>query len=117
MAGLLISLPNGYRWAYGADAVLFSFLLYSAVNLPPILPTGSGARTGGLRSVFDGLRFIEPLFNLNSRRSAIQRTFGARRGRGKCRGARRRCFLCALPWIDAGPGHWRGSFRPRPMPL
>jgi hypothetical protein len=25
-------------------------------------------------------------------RSAIQRTFGARRGRGKCRGARRRCF-------------------------
>ncbi|WP_406730078.1 hypothetical protein [Streptomyces sp. NBC_01794] len=24
--------------------------------------------------------------------SATQRTFGARRGRGKCRGARRRCF-------------------------
>ncbi|MEU0815533.1 MFS transporter [Streptomyces mirabilis] len=58
VAGLLISLPNGYCWAYGADAVLFSVLLYSAVDLPPILPTGSGARTGGLRSVFDGLRFI-----------------------------------------------------------
>ncbi|CAL9407437.1 Enterobactin exporter EntS [Streptomyces sp. enrichment culture] len=58
VAGLLISLPNGYCWAYGADAVLFSVLLYSAVHLPPILPTGSRARTGGLRSVFDGLRFI-----------------------------------------------------------
>ncbi|MFJ8022376.1 MFS transporter [Streptomyces sp. NPDC096311] len=58
VAGILISLPNGYCWAYGADAVLFSLLLYSAVHLPPIMPTGSGARTGGLRSVFDGLRFI-----------------------------------------------------------
>lgn len=58
VAGILISLPNGYCWAYGADAMLFSLLLYSAVHLPPIVPTGSGARTGGLRSVFDGLRFI-----------------------------------------------------------
>lgn len=58
VAGILISLPNGYCWAYGADAVLFSLLLYSAVHLPPIMPTGPGARTGGLRSVFDGLRFI-----------------------------------------------------------
>ncbi|MFD7052505.1 MFS transporter [Streptomyces mirabilis] len=58
VAGILISLPNGYCWAYGADALLFSLLLYSAVHLPPIMPTGSGARTAGLRSVFDGLRFI-----------------------------------------------------------
>lgn len=58
VAGILISLPNGYCWAYGADAVLFSLLLYSAVHLPPIMPTGPGARPGGLRSVFDGLRFI-----------------------------------------------------------
>ncbi|MFJ8828305.1 MFS transporter [Streptomyces sp. NPDC102467] len=58
VAGILISLPNGYSWAYGADAVLFSVLLYSALNLPSIKPTGSGLRTRGLRSVFDGLRFI-----------------------------------------------------------
>ncbi|WP_406151090.1 MFS transporter [Streptomyces sp. NBC_01012] len=58
VAGVLISLPNGYCWAYGADAVLFSLLLYSAFRLPSVMPTGSGAVVGGLRSVFDGLRFI-----------------------------------------------------------
>jgi len=58
VAGVLISLPNGYCWAYGADAVLFSVLLYSAVRLPPVRPTGPGPRTGGLRSVLAGLRFI-----------------------------------------------------------
>lgn len=58
VAGLLISLPNGYSWAYAADAVLFSLLLYSALRLPPVRPTGSVVRTGGLRAVLDGLRFI-----------------------------------------------------------
>ncbi|MFJ8056377.1 MFS transporter [Streptomyces sp. NPDC096142] len=59
IAGVLISLPNGYSWAYGADAALFSLLLYSALHLPSVKPTGEGAgTTGGLRSVLDGLRFI-----------------------------------------------------------
>ncbi|MEU9188968.1 MFS transporter [Streptomyces sp. NPDC048484] len=70
VAGILISLPNGYCWAYGADSLLFSLLLYSALRLPSIMPTGSkesigsngangsGDRTGGLRSVLDGVRFI-----------------------------------------------------------
>ncbi|MGV9390746.1 MFS transporter [Streptomyces olivaceus] len=58
VAGLLIALPNGYCWAYGADTVLFSALLYSAFRLPSILPTGPEAPTGGLRPVFEGLRFI-----------------------------------------------------------
>lgn len=58
VAGVLISLPNGYSWAYGADAVLFSLLLYSALRLPSVKPTGSEAPVGGLRSVLDGLRFI-----------------------------------------------------------
>ena len=59
IAGVLISLPNGYSWAYGADALLFSLLLYSALRLPSVKPIGEGApTTGGLRSVLDGLRFI-----------------------------------------------------------
>ncbi|MEW1641606.1 MFS transporter [Streptomyces sp. NPDC091219] len=59
IAGVLISLPNGYSWAYGADAALFSLLLCSALRLPSVKPTGEGAgTTGGLRSVLDGLRFI-----------------------------------------------------------
>lgn len=59
IAGVLISLPNGYSWAYGADAALFSLLLCSALRLPSVKPTGEGAgATGGLRSVLDGLRFI-----------------------------------------------------------
>ncbi|WP_413755468.1 MFS transporter [Streptomyces sp. MMBL 11-3] len=58
VAGALISLPNGYCWAYGADALLFSLLLYSAFRLPPIRPAGTVARAGGLRPVLDGLRFI-----------------------------------------------------------
>ncbi|WP_307543913.1 MFS transporter [Streptomyces sp. V3I8] len=58
VAGALISLPNGYCWAYGADALLFSLLLYSALRLPSIRPAGAGAGTGGLRPVLDGLRFI-----------------------------------------------------------
>ncbi|MFJ8936548.1 MFS transporter [Streptomyces sp. NPDC102365] len=58
VAGALISLPNGYCWAYGADALLFSLLLYSAFRLPPVKPTGTPIRAGGLRPVLDGLRFI-----------------------------------------------------------
>ncbi|RLL66223.1 MFS transporter [Streptomyces sp. Z26] len=58
IAGLLVSLPHGYSWAYGADALLFSLLLYSALRLPPVAPAGAGGRTGGVRAVVDGLRFI-----------------------------------------------------------
>ncbi|MEV7141930.1 MFS transporter [Streptomyces tauricus] len=58
VAGALISLPNGYCWAYGADALLFSLLLYSAFRLPPVKPTGARIAVGGLRPVLDGLRFI-----------------------------------------------------------
>ncbi|MFE7074638.1 MFS transporter [Streptomyces sp. NPDC057620] len=58
VAGALISLPNGYCWAYGADALLFSLLLYSAFRLPPVKPTGTPIRASGLRPVLDGLRFI-----------------------------------------------------------
>ncbi len=38
IAGVLISLPNGYSWAYGADALLFSLLLLSALRPPRSSP-------------------------------------------------------------------------------
>ncbi|MGW4048463.1 hypothetical protein [Streptomyces sp. NPDC004721] len=50
-------------------------------------------------------------------RSAIQRTFGVRRGRGKSRGARWGCFCLPLPWAGDGSGSWWGSFRPKPIAL
>ena len=57
IAGVLVSLPHGFIYAYGTDAVLFTAALYSALRLPPIPPTG--VRTvAGLRSVIDGLAFI-----------------------------------------------------------
>ena len=56
-AGLLVTLPHGFAYAYGVDATLFTAALYSVVNLPSIPPDGSG-QTLGLRSVADGLAFI-----------------------------------------------------------
>jgi MFS family permease len=57
VAGLLVGLPHGFSYAYGADALLFTAALYSAFRLPSIRPAaGGGGR--GLRAVFDGLRFI-----------------------------------------------------------
>jgi MFS family permease len=57
IAGVLVTLPHGYVYAYSADALLFTAALYSALRLPRMPPTGS-ATTLGLRAVGDGLRFI-----------------------------------------------------------
>jgi MFS family permease len=57
IAGILVSLPHGFVYAYGTDAVLFTTALYSALRLPPIPPDGNHAKAG-LRSVVDGFRFI-----------------------------------------------------------
>jgi MFS family permease len=57
LAGVLISLDQGFAYAYGLDAVLFTAALYSAVRLPPLPPDGSFGRPG-FSSVIDGLVFI-----------------------------------------------------------
>jgi len=57
LAGLLISLDQGFAYAYGLDAVLFTAALYSAIRLPPLPPDGSLGRPG-FSSVIDGLVFI-----------------------------------------------------------
>jgi MFS family permease len=57
VAGVLVTLPHGYAFAYGADALLFTAALYSALRMPRMPPTGTGPRLG-LRAVADGLRFI-----------------------------------------------------------
>ena len=57
IAGVLVGLTNGFAWAYGADGVLFTIALYSALRLPPIPPDGT-LNKAGLGSVLDGLRFI-----------------------------------------------------------
>jgi MFS family permease len=56
-AGLLVTLPHGFAYAYGVDATLFTAALYSVLKLPSIAPDGTGQRLG-LRSVADGLAFI-----------------------------------------------------------
>jgi MFS family permease len=59
IAGLLIGLNrgNGYGYAYGIDAILFTAALYSAFRLPALPPDGSAPKLG-LRSVAEGLGFI-----------------------------------------------------------
>jgi len=57
IAGVLISLPHGFAYAYAVDGVLFTAALYSAFRLPSVPPDGS-VRLAGLRVVADGLRFI-----------------------------------------------------------
>lgn len=57
IAGVLVSLPHGFAYAYGIDGLLFTAALYSAMRLPSIPPDGTGQRLG-LRSVVDGLAFI-----------------------------------------------------------
>lgn len=47
-----------YGAAYGLDAVLFTVGLYAAVRLPPVPPLGDITGSPGLRSVFDGLRYL-----------------------------------------------------------
>ena len=56
VAGVLVGLPHGFSYAYGADAVLFTAALYATFRLPALVPAASGRP--GLRAVFDGLRFI-----------------------------------------------------------
>jgi MFS family permease len=57
VAGVLVGLPHGFSYAYGADALLFTAALYSGFRLPPIRPA-AGAGGLGMRAVLDGLRFI-----------------------------------------------------------
>ena len=57
VAGVLVGLPHGFSYAYGADALLFTAALYSAFRLPPIRPA-AGPGSLGVRAVLDGLRFI-----------------------------------------------------------
>ena len=56
-AGVLVTLPHGFAYAYGADALLFTTALYSTFRLPTITSAGAPARSG-LLAVLDGLRFI-----------------------------------------------------------
>ncbi|MGH8861843.1 MAG: MFS transporter [Jatrophihabitantaceae bacterium] len=58
IAGVLVGLSNGFAYAYGIDAVLFTAALYSALRLPPLPPDENASSTLGLRSVVDGLAFI-----------------------------------------------------------
>jgi MFS family permease len=58
IAGVLIGLTHGFEYAYGADAILFTAALYSALRLPPIPPAEDSTGTLGLRSVVEGLAFI-----------------------------------------------------------
>lgn len=58
VAGVLVGLPHGFAWAYGVDAVLFTALLYSTVRLPPLRRATELPQRGGVRMVWDGLRFI-----------------------------------------------------------
>ncbi|MEV4003320.1 MFS transporter [Actinomadura sp. NPDC049753] len=56
-AGVLLAHWN-YAAAYALDAVLFTVVLYAALRLPPIPPLGDVTGAPGLRSVFDGLRYL-----------------------------------------------------------
>ena len=56
-AGVLLAHWD-YAAAYALDAVLFTVVLYAALRLPPIPPLGDVTGTPGLRSVFDGLRYL-----------------------------------------------------------
>ncbi|MCW2541017.1 MAG: putative arabinose efflux permease, family [Frankiales bacterium] len=58
IAGFLVTRHNGFRYAYGVDAVLFTCALYAALRLPRIPPDKNSATRAGLRSVIDGLQFI-----------------------------------------------------------
>ncbi|MEO6703650.1 MAG: MFS transporter [Jatrophihabitantaceae bacterium] len=57
LAGLLVTRRNGFSYAYGVDAALFTLALYSALRLPKLPPDG-GSPPAGLRSVLQGFAFI-----------------------------------------------------------
>ncbi|MEU6041639.1 MFS transporter [Actinomadura sp. NPDC047616] len=62
LAGPLVAGVILARWhyaaAYAMDAVLFTVGLYAALRLPAIPPLGEVTGTPGLRSVFEGLRYL-----------------------------------------------------------
>ncbi|GAA0368521.1 MFS transporter [Actinoallomurus spadix] len=58
LAGVVIG-SGRYALAYGLDAALFTVGLYAAIRLPAMPPLGDETgRRPGLRSVFEGLRFL-----------------------------------------------------------
>ncbi|MEU6996724.1 MFS transporter [Nonomuraea sp. NPDC046570] len=57
MVGGVVLATGGFTAAYAVDALLFGASVYAAVRLPPLKPIGEITRPG-LRSVFDGLRYI-----------------------------------------------------------
>jgi MFS family permease len=57
VAGLLVGLPHGFSYAYGADALLFTTALYSTFRLPSLRPVGATGRAG-VRAVAEGIAFI-----------------------------------------------------------
>jgi MFS family permease len=57
IAGVLVTLDNGFAYAYGLDALLFTASLYAALRLPSIPPDG-GAERASMAMVGAGLRFI-----------------------------------------------------------
>jgi MFS family permease len=57
VAGVLVGLPHGFSYAYGADALLFTTALYSTFRLPSLRPAGATGRAG-LRAVGEGIAFI-----------------------------------------------------------
>ena len=65
VAGVLVGLPHGFSYAYGADALLFTAALYSTFRLPSLRPAAATGRPGqglasrvGLRAVAEGIAFI-----------------------------------------------------------
>ena len=58
LLGAVLVATVGYAAAYGTDATLFTVALLALWRLPSIAPEGAAARTMGLRSVLDGLRYL-----------------------------------------------------------
>src|SRR6201995_4191409 len=57
VAGVLVGLPHGFAYAYGADALLFSTALYSTFRLPSLRPVTATGKAG-VRAVAEGIAFI-----------------------------------------------------------
>ncbi|HEY2241962.1 MAG TPA: MFS transporter [Streptosporangiaceae bacterium] len=57
VAGVLVGLPHGFAYAYGADAILFTTALYSTFRLPSLRPVTATGRAG-VRAVAEGIGFI-----------------------------------------------------------
>ena len=68
VAGVLVGLPHGFAYAYGADALLFTTALYSTFRLPSLRPAGATGRAG-VRAVAEGIAFI-------ARRPILLMSFG-----------------------------------------